>query len=429
MANKAGSTVDALIQDQREFERLFLAGIIAYGDIARFAWVSPDLFTGVAYREYWETILAKHLGNPGGKDGAQDAIELALTSGIYNELSGATRDIDPFTQQAAASKLREYSHLREIMAAITEIAKEISSSHDIVAVRRRIDALSEINPPEMKEGKKPSDVHLEFKRILDGEKSSIVYGIPSLDKLVGGMFGGEITILASRPGVGKTAFVLQVIRQVCWSGKKVAFFSQEMSSEQVWARMACPSAKLSWVEVRAGNITPADKARLEEVSLSMADRLEDTLTIFDRPMTPEEMYMLMSNGDYDLCVIDQLPDIVKSDSKVDDVAWLGDTTKYLRTAIARGLSVPVLLVHQISRSAEASENKKPSMSHLRGSGALEQRADVVITLHRRDMYDSEDTVPDIVPVDLSVLKNRQGKIGRDLLLGYNLIAQWFTDES
>lgn len=261
-------------------------------------------------------------------------------------------------------------------------------------------------------------------------------GLKALDARLGGLYRGELTILAGRPSMGKTALAAQIARNVASRGRVVHFASLEMSKEQL-ARRAISAAsfvrqygseRVEYHHLRNGapNI---DRDLLRELGGS----LPRTFWVDDRPaltLAQLEEAARATRGRWkrlDLIVVDylQLMTSRRSDGRVNEITEISQGLK----AIAKRLDAPVVALSQLSRAVEGRDNKRPTLSDLRDSGAIEQDADVVLAAYREAYYleRAEPTDPtawkswraelDRVEHDLEVitLKQRQGPIGSDLL--------------
>ena len=264
---------------------------------------------------------------------------------------------------------------------------------------------------------------LESKQSITG----VATGFVDLDKLTAGLHPSDFIILAARPSMGKTALALNIAQNVAIRGsregepkKRVAFFSLEMSREQLVQRMLCSEADVNAQRLRAGgNDRDTDNADLWNKLWVASDLLAGAeIFIDDTPgITIMEMRSkarrLQADGGLDLIVIDYLQLMQgsvgrnTSDNRQQEVSEISRGLK----ALARELNVPVLALSQLSRSVEARQVKKPMLSDLRESGSLEQDADIVMFLYRDDYYKGADEAPTHV-TELIVAKHRNGPVGR-----------------
>ena len=276
-----------------------------------------------------------------------------------------------------------------------------------------------------------SDTINHIQAVLESRQSitGVATGFVDLDKLTAGLHPSDFIILAARPSMGKTALALNIAQNVAIRGaregqpkKRVAFFSLEMSREQLVQRMLCSEADVDAQRLRAGadiRDKDTDNADLWNKLWVAADLLSNAqIFIDDTPgITIMEMRSkarrLQAEGGLDLVVIDYLQLMQgttgrnNSDNRQQEVSEISRGLK----ALARELNVPVLALSQLSRSVEARQVKKPMLSDLRESGSLEQDADIVMFLYRDDYYKGAEEAPTHI-TELIVAKHRNGPVGR-----------------
>ena len=276
-----------------------------------------------------------------------------------------------------------------------------------------------------------SDTINHIQAVLESKQSitGVATGFVDLDKLTAGLHPSDFIILAARPSMGKTALALNIAQNVAIRGaregqkkKRVAFFSLEMSREQLVQRMLCSEADVDAQRLRAGGDNKDkdnDHADVWNKLWVAADLLSNAqIFIDDTPgITIMEMRSkarrLQAEGGLDLVVIDYLQLMQgtsgrnNSDNRQQEVSEISRGLK----ALARELNVPVLALSQLSRSVEARQVKKPMLSDLRESGSLEQDADIVMFLYRDDYYKGAEEAPTHI-TELIVAKHRNGPVGR-----------------
>ena len=275
------------------------------------------------------------------------------------------------------------------------------------------------------------------------ENREAVTGLPTgftdLDYITAGLHPSDFIILAARPSMGKTALALNIAENVALRGakegesaKRVAFFSLEMSREQLVQRMICTEADIESqvlrppkaVTMNSNNIET--ETEMENDKLELMDRLwaasdklaSSSVFIDDTPgLSILEMRSkarrLKAEGGLDLIVIDYLQLMQapagrpSTDNRQHEVSEISRGLK----ALARELNVPVLALSQLSRSVETRQIKKPMLSDLRESGSLEQDADIVMFLYREDYYKRNDETPSHL-TELIIAKHRNGPTGK-----------------
>ena len=245
-----------------------------------------------------------------------------------------------------------------------------------------------------------------------GGITGLATGFKDLDKITSGLQPSDLILVAARPSMGKTAFTLNIASHVAIREKKaVAFFSLEMSKEQLVQRMLCSEATIDSQRLRIGELEERDWTKL----ISAADRLSSApIYIDDTPgITVMEMRSkarrLKIEHDLQLIIIDYLQLMQGSSNKGGDNRQqeISEISRSLK-ALARELNLPVIALSQLSRSVESRQIKKPMLSDLRESGSLEQDADIVSFLYREDYYNPETENKNIT--DIIIAKHRNGPV-------------------
>ena len=252
-------------------------------------------------------------------------------------------------------------------------------------------------------------------READESVRPVSTGIGDLDRVITGLNRSDLIILAARPGMGKTSFALNIARNVaCKSKKAVAFFSLEMSKEQIASRLLSSEALVGGTKLRTGKLTDEEWQRLVPAS----DILKNAnLYIDDTPgITITEMKSRLRRlREVDLVVVDYLQ-LMSSTRRIDSrVNEISEITRSLKI-MAKELNVPVITLSQLSRASEQRPDHRPQLSDLRDSGSIEQDADIVLFLYREGYYDKNGDDNAAAPaVDMNsgeciVAKNRHGEM-------------------
>jgi replicative DNA helicase len=239
---------------------------------------------------------------------------------------------------------------------------------------------------------------------------SISTGIYDLDRTITGLSRSDLILLAARPGMGKTSFALNITRNVAVQSKKrVAFFSLEMTKEQLVSRMLSTEASVGGTKLKTGKLTPEEWEKIIEAGDILSKTqiyLDDTPGI----TVPEIKAKLRRLKDVDLVVIDYLQ-LMSGTKRTDNrVQEISEITRNLKI-MAKEINVPVLTLSQLSRASEQRADHRPLLSDLRDSGSIEQDADIVMFLYRQDYYgDSVDPEnEDKNSSECIVAKNRHGE--------------------
>jgi replicative DNA helicase len=242
----------------------------------------------------------------------------------------------------------------------------------------------------------------------DGQMAGVPTGFADFDRLTNGLHPGQLVVVAARPGLGKSTLALDFCRAASVRhGQASVVFSLEMSKSEITMRLLSAEARVHLQHMRAGRMTEDDWGRLAR---RMGEVANAPLFVDDSPhLTMMEIRAkarrLKQRHDLKLVVIDYLQ-LMSSPRKVEsrqqEVSEISRSLKLL----AKELQVPVVALSQLNRSSEQRADKRPQLSDLRESGAIEQDADVVILLHRDDAYEKDSTRAG--EADLIVAKHRNG---------------------
>lgn len=238
----------------------------------------------------------------------------------------------------------------------------------------------------------------------DGKPQGASLGLPKLDYFISGLLSGRFYITAARTSVGKTSLASFIALQAMKQGHKPVFFSNEMDKEDLIEKFIASMARISTQKFQSGDMNDAELSRFMEKAkeLTKYKIVIDEKSGWDIDDLLSTVHRLHRNGDCDMVFVDYLQQVrVKSaKSKYEQVSFVSDAMKKL----SRELNIPVVGLAQINRESEkGSKEDIPGLSHLKDSGSLEQDADVVMILHKRDISDQE--------VTLRIAKNRYGMTG------------------
>jgi len=254
------------------------------------------------------------------------------------------------------------------------------------------------------------------------EITGLSTGYKALDTMTSGLHEDELIILAARPGVGKTAFALNVAQNIgTKTDETVAIFSLEMGAEQLVNRMLCAEGTINASNLRNGQLTEEEFQNLYVAmgSLSKANiYIDDTPGIRTAEIRAKCRRLKQERGNLGMIVIDYLQ-LIEGSGKESRQQEVSEISRQLKR-LAKELSVPVVALSQLSRGVEQRQDKRPILSDLRESGSIEQDADIVAFLYREDYYrsdeeDEEETADDNI-VEVILEKNRSGARGTAQLL-------------
>ena len=260
----------------------------------------------------------------------------------------------------------------------------------------------------------------------DGELVGVPTGFADLDELTNGLHPGQMVIVAARPAVGKSTLALDLCRSASIHHNMTSvIFSLEMSRNEITMRLLAAEAKIPLNHMRNGNMTDDDWQRLAR---KMGEVSSAPLFIDDSPnMTMMEIRAkgrrLKQRHDLRLIVIDYMQ-LMTSGKKVESrQVEVSEFSRQIKL-LAKELEVPVVALSQLNRGPEQRSDKRPMLSDLRESGSLEQDADMVLLLHREDVYEKESTRPG--EADLIVAKHRNGPT-RDVVVAFQGHYSRFVD--
>jgi len=246
-----------------------------------------------------------------------------------------------------------------------------------------------------------------------------ITGVPSgftdLDEMTSGFQASELIIVAARPSMGKTAFCLNVATQSAVDGFGVAVFSLEMSKEALVQRMLCAEARVDSQAVRRGTLRDPDFTRLARAAgilQSCPVWIDDSPALTLLEMRSKARRLKVEN-DVRLIVVDYLQLMRSPEYAENRVQEVSDISRSLK-GLARELNIPVIALSQLSRASEQrGGERRPILSDLRDSGAIEQDADVVLFIHRPEMYQKEDSEGNSLEGTAEVIvgKHRNGPTG------------------
>jgi replicative DNA helicase len=244
--------------------------------------------------------------------------------------------------------------------------------------------------------------------------TGVATGFLDLDRIVGGLQPGNVIVVAARPSMGKTALALGIAEHAALSQERsVAIFSLEMSGDELIQRLLASTAIVDAGRIRAGRLAPEDWSRIGRA----ADRLSAARLFIDdsEGVTVGEMRTktrrLKSREGLDLLVVDYIQLMeggrrMRDENRVQEISTISRGLKML----ARDLAVPIICVSQLNRAPDARPDKRPMLSDLRESGAIEQDADLVLMLYRDDYYNDDSEEKGVAEVNIA--KNRHGPTDR-----------------
>ena len=265
--------------------------------------------------------------------------------------------------------------------------------------------------------------------------SGVGTGFPDLDNMLGGLHASELVVLAARPGMGKTAFALNIAKNAAIDeGAPVLFVSLEMSSTELIDRMLCAIAEINGHHLRNGTIANAQRQRLIDVvsRISQAPFFVDdspVRNVLDIAAAARRIKR-QNNNRLGLIVIDYLQLIEPDNSRDPRQEQVSKMTRRLK-GLAREVEAPILCLAQLNRQTEEARGNKPRLNHLRESGAIEQDADVVMFVHREEYFQTtaEDRQQHEGEAEIIIAKQRNGPTGSVELLWQKSLMRFVSRAS
>ena len=311
------------------------------------------------------------------------------------------------------------STLRKLIRASTEIMENCYNKQDDVEA---VMDLAEQKVFNIAERKNSSDFEamntvlergfLEIERIFNnrGETTGVSSGFPELDDMTSGFQKGDMILIAARPSMGKTTFVLNLAQYAALrGGKSVAVFSLEMSKEQLAYKLLCAEANVDMTKLRNGSLEDRDWENIAKASGPLAAAkiyIDDTAGTSVMDMRSKCRKLKMEHG-IDMIVIDylQLMSGSSPENRQQEVSEISRSIK----ALAKEMQCPVIALSQLSRAPEQRADHRPMLSDLRESGSIEQDADLVMFLYRDEYYNKETEDKNVA--ECIIAKQRNGPVG------------------
>ena|SRR3990167_5821438 len=326
--------------------------------------------------------------------------------------------------KAYADIVREKSVLRKLIEVSTDITEEAYSTGAGAAqalldvAESKIFKIAEQNsrgtgPVELATLLSKATNRLDELYHSDNAITGMETGFKDLDNLTSGMQKGDLVIIAGRPSMGKTAFAMNIAEHAAIkSGEPILVFSLEMPGEQLTLRMMSSLGRIDAHRVRTGQLTEADWPRVASAVGVLSDAnmlIDDTPALTPNEVRSRARRVAREYGELGMIVIDYLQLMQVVGTKENRTNEISEISRSLK-AIAKELNTPVLALSQLNRSLEQRTDRRPVMSDLRESGAIEQDADVILFVYRDEVY-NEDSA-DKGTAEIIIGKQRNGPIGK-----------------
>ena len=395
--------------------------------------IADRLVANDFYRRDHQLIFAT-IAELAGKSEPLDAVTLSESlerKGLSEEtgglvyLAGLVRDTPSAANvRAYADAVRERSTLRQLIHVGGEIASsaynpEGREAGEIVDEAER--RVFEIAESRNKSGSGFVPLRNDLGPVIDrldllvqhkGKLPGLSTGFARLDDMTAGLQKGDLIVVAGRPSMGKTTFAINIAENAAFGPNKarVGVFSMEMSREQLAFRMISSLGRVNQTHLRVGNIGDEDWSRINSAITMMKDSniyIDDTGSLTPTDVRARARRLKREHG-LDLIIVDYLQLMQVAGNKENRATEISEISRSLK-ALAKELAIPVIALSQLNRSVEQRNDKKPVMSDLRESGAIEQDADLIMMIYREEVYDKNTTRKGVA--DIIIAKQRNGEIG------------------
>jgi len=450
LTRNSSSSADRVPPQNLEAERACLGAMLLGHDGAREAIAKAVVLA--APRDYYRTGHQKiaeaisSLFNQGEKVDLITVAEYLRKSGDLQLVGGDAYIAGLVDEMPLVSNIEEYAEIikeKAVLRRLMEIAARLygnaseDSSPGAVVLNDASQNLYDLMQDSLRGSMMPiSKLVLQevehIEQLSNRANTDVVTGLPTgfkhLDEMTSGFQKGELIVIAARPGQGKTSFLLNIVEHICDKRKDapIILFSLEMSAQSLVRRMICAHARVDSQRVRRGHLYPEDKANLMQ-AYPVLERMNIWIDDSSR-MTPLELrakarrVIAETRATDALVVVDylQLLDagadrgVARMESRQAEIAFISRTLK----GVAKDLGVPVVVASQLSRAMDKRDekNRRPRLSDLRESGAIEQDADVVVFLYREekkaDASGPQEDMRQGWVSQCSIAKQRNGPTGR-----------------
>jgi replicative DNA helicase len=295
-----------------------------------------------------------------------------------------------------AKEIKDLSVKRELIHLATEIKKTVLEEdkraiEEVEEIQSKLFTIATSNlSGDFKGSNKIINETLEYIKKQVSNKNKIVTGLDTgfveLNRMTSGFNEGDLIIIAARPSMGKTAFALNLAFNVLKQDKGVAIFSLEMPAEQLMLRILSAASQIPLQDLRRGNLNDEEWTKLTEVTDYLAQKplyVDDEGSVNIHTIRAKLRKLKAQNQNIALAIIDYLQ-LINSDIRERHLA-IAEISRSLKL-LARELQIPIIALSQLNRALESRPNKRPMLSDLRESGAIEQDADIIMFIYRDDVY-------------------------------------------
>jgi len=298
--------------------------------------------------------------------------------------------------EAYAREIKDLAVKRELIHLSNEIKKTVleddkKAIEEVEEIQGKLFSIATSNlAGDFKNSQVIIDETLEYIKAQVSKQNKIVTGLDTgyveLNRMTSGFGEGDLIILAARPSMGKTALALNLALNVLKQNKGVAIFSLEMPADQLMLRMLSSAGKIPLQDLRRGNLDDNEWSKLTAVADELSEKplfVDDEGNVNIHTIRAKLRKLKIQNPELSLAIVDYLQ-LINSDLKERHLA-IAEISRSLKL-LARELQIPIIALSQLNRSLESRPNKRPMLSDLRESGAIEQDADIIMFIYRDDVY-------------------------------------------
>ncbi len=382
---------------------------------------------------YRQVVRLSELAKPVDVITVAEALEIA---GELDKVGGLPYLGSLAQNVPSAANIRRYGEIvreRSIMRKLVEVGTDIASSSYNPAGRDAAQLLDEAESKVLKIAEAGSRgkqgfmtmpplltqvverIETLYGRDNQSDVTGTATGFTDLDSMTSGLQAGELIIVAGRPSMGKTAFSINIAENVALDSKlPVAIFSMEMGASQLALRMLGSVGKLNQHDLRTGRLQDDDWGRLTHALGKLNDApiyIDESAALSALEVRARSRRLHRKYGGLGLIVVDYIQLMSSNAGKASEnrATEISEISRSLKS-LAKELNVPVVALSQLNRSLEQRPNKRPVMSDLRESGAIEQDADLILFIYRDEVYNSDS--PDKGKAEIIIGKQRNGPIGK-----------------
>lgn len=405
----------SILIEQNVLGAILMGGLATYDQVSPL--ITPDMFLRHNHKEIYRVI----------SNLAEEGTEIDVVT-VGHDCNAQVADLmylgalvkDCPTKENAilyAKSLQGEKIKRKMISGMAQLQAQIVAERDCTkSVQMLVDFTDSITESIFVE-KEPRLIKEVMKEVVEdisaaydsgGEIIGVATGFKGLDYMLSGLEAGQVMILAGRPGSGKTTLAFNIAENVALDGKSVMFISLEMSGAEVGKKAVSSFASLNSRQIKTGTLNDEELTRLSGAVGTLADTkliIDDKADITIGEMKTRARMQKRKHG-LDLVVIDYIQLLEgKGINRTEQIGHISRNIKLM----AKELDVPVIALSQLSRNLESRSNKRPMLSDLRESGAIEQDADIVAFIYR-DEYYNPDT-PDKGLAEINIAKQREGETG------------------